>query len=59
MEPLKRPAAVPDRQISFLFERDRLEGVNAQERDQIVAALAQVLMQASGFDIEELDDDER
>lgn len=59
MEPLKRPAAVPDRQISFLFEQDRLEGLSAQERDTVVAALAQILMQAGGLGIEELDDDER
>ncbi len=59
MEPLKRPAAVPDRQISFLFESERLEGVSDQERDKIVAALAQILMQASGLGVEELDDDER
>ena len=46
MEPFKRPAAVPDRQISFLFEQDGLEGLSAQERDTVVAMLAQILMQA-------------
>ena len=40
MEPFKRPAAVPDRQISFLFEQDGLEGLSAQERDTVVAMLA-------------------
>jgi hypothetical protein len=50
---------VPDRQISFLFEQDRLEGLSDQDRDKIVAALAQILMQASGLGVEELDDDER
>jgi hypothetical protein len=59
MEPLKRLAAVPDRQISFLFESDRLEGLSNQERDKIVAALAQIFMQANGLAVEELDDDER
>ena len=59
MEPLKRQAAVPDRQTSFLFEQDRLEGLSAQERDTVVAMLAQILMQAGGFGVEELDDDER
>ena len=59
MEPLKRSAAVPDRQIGFLFEQDRLEGLSAQERDTVVAALAQILMQAGGLGVEELDDDER
>jgi len=59
MEPFKRPAAVPDRQISFLFEQDWLEGLSAQERDTVVAMLAQILMQAGGLGVEELDDDER
>ena len=59
MEPFKWPAAAPDRQISFRFESDRLEGLIDQERDKIVAALAQILMQASGLDVEELDDDGR
>jgi hypothetical protein len=59
MELLKRLAATPDRQISFLFEPNRLEGLSDQDRDKIVAALAQILTQASGLGVEELDDDER
>ena len=51
MEPFKRPAAVPDRQISFLFEQDGLEGLSAQERDTVVAMLAQILMQAGGLGV--------
>lgn len=57
MEPLKWPASVPDRQTSFLFEQDRLEGLSDPERHEIVAALAQIFMQASGLDVEELDDE--
>ena len=50
---------MPDRQTSFLFEPDRLEGVSEQDRDKIIVALAQILVQASGLGVEELDDDER
>jgi len=59
MGSLKLPAAVPDRQISFLFENDRLEGLSDLDHDKIVSALAQILMQASGLSVEELDDGER
>lgn len=58
MEPIGWPARKPDLQISFLFDSDRLEGTTAQERDKIIAALAQILMQASGLAVEEPDDDE-
>lgn len=59
MDSLKQPAAVPDRQTSFLFEPDRLEGLSEQDRDKIIVALAQILVQASGLGVEELDNDER
>ena len=55
----KLPAAAPGRQISFLFDDSRLEGLASLERDKIVAALAQILMQAAGLGVEELDDDQR
>lgn len=58
METIEWPARKPDVQISFLFDSDRLEGTSAQERDKIVAALAQFLMQASGLAVEEPDDDQ-
>ena len=58
MEPIRRPVRKPDLQISFLFDSDRLEGTTAQDRDKIVAALAQILMLASGLAVEEPDDDE-
>ena len=32
---------------------------NAAERDKIISALAQILMQAAGLSVEELDDDKR
>ena len=59
MESLKVPAAVPDRQMSLVFETSKLEGLGSPERDKVISALAQILMQAAGLHVEELDDDER
>jgi hypothetical protein len=59
MTSLKLPAAVPGRQMDLLFDNGRLEGVASPERDKIVSALAQILMQAAGLSVEELDDDKR
>ena len=43
----------------MLFRSRRLEGVRSLERDKIISALAQILMQAAGLNVEELDDDKR
>jgi hypothetical protein len=51
------PTAIAHRQISLLLDRNRLEGLAALERDKVASALAQLLMQAVGVRIEELDDD--
>lgn len=59
MQSLKLTAAAPDRQINFLFENNRLEGLSASELDKIISTLAQILMQAAGISVEELQDDER
>lgn len=59
MKSLKLPAATPSRQMNLLFDSLRLEGVSAAERAKIVTALAQVLMQAAGLQVEELEDDQR
>lgn len=56
---LKLPAAVPSRQMNLLFESSRLEGLDSSGRDKIITVLAQILMQAAGLSVEELDDDER
>jgi hypothetical protein len=56
MKSLKLPA-VPSRQMNLLFDNSRLVGVGFPERDKIISALAQILMQAAGLSIEELDDD--
>ena len=57
MQSLKLPAAVPGRQMNLVFEDSRLEGLGALERNKIISALAQILMQAAGIRVEELDDD--
>ena len=60
MKFLKLPAAAPGcRQMNLLFDTKRLEGLSSLERDKITLVLAQILMQAVGLSVEELDDDER
>jgi|RhiMethySRZTD1v2_1073278.scaffolds.fasta_scaffold327265_2 hypothetical protein len=51
------PTAIASRQMRLLFDSDRLEGLQALERGKVVLAIAQILMQAAGVSIEELDDD--
>lgn len=52
------PTARARRQTSLLFDSDRLEGLEALDRDKIVTALAHILMQAVGLRVEEVDDAE-
>ncbi|MGH7082306.1 MAG: hypothetical protein ACREFV_07550 [Acetobacteraceae bacterium] len=59
MVSLKLPAAVPGRQMNLLLDNGRLEGVDAAERNKMISALAQILLQAAGLSVEELDDDDR
>ncbi|HVT30125.1 MAG TPA: hypothetical protein VHE81_19090 [Lacipirellulaceae bacterium] len=59
MQSLRLPAAVPSRQMNLLFANSRLEGLSALERNKIISTLAQILMQAAGIRVEELDDDKR
>jgi len=59
MKSLKLLAAMPRRQMNLLFDNSRLEGLVSPERDKIISALAQILMQAAGLSVEELDDDKR
>ena len=56
MKSLRLPAAAPSRQMNFLFDNRRLEGVASAERDKIISVLAQILMQAAGLSVEELED---
>jgi hypothetical protein len=59
MKSLRLPAATLSQQMNFLFDNSRLEGMAAAERDRIILVLAQILMQAAGLSVEELDDDQR
>jgi len=59
MQSLKVPAVAPDRQMNLLFDVSRLDGLDSAERAKIILALAQILMQAAGLVVEELDDDKR
>jgi hypothetical protein len=52
------PTGIASRQKSLLFDNNRLEGMEALERGKVASALAQILMQAAGVRIKELDDDE-
>ena len=52
------PATIAGRQMSLLFDNNRLERLEALERGKVASALAQILMQAAGVSVEELDDDE-
>lgn len=52
------PTAIASRQMSLLFDSNRLEGLEVLERGQVASALAQILMQAAGVRVKELEDDE-
>ena len=54
---LKLPSTIASRQMNLLFDANRSEGMSAAERDQVVLILAQILMQAAGLNVEELEDD--
>lgn len=47
------------RQMSLVFEPRRVDGMNDVERAEAITTLAQLLMQAAGLIVEELDDDRR
>lgn len=59
MQSLKASIVEPARQLTLIFDNTRLEGLGSAEQDKIISALAQILMQAAGLSIEELDDDKR
>lgn len=59
MQSLKLPVAVPNRQMNLLLQASSLEGLGTLERNKIISTLAQILMQAAGVRVEELDDDKR
>lgn len=57
MTHLKLPATTSGRQINLSFDTGRSEGLTSLERDKVISTLAQILMQAAGLSVEELDDD--
>ena len=59
MKSLRLPVAMPSRQINFLFEKNRLDGMASADRGRVISALAQILMQAAGLSVEELEDEQR
>lgn len=52
------PKVTAHRQMSLLFDGNRLEGLEVLERSKVATALARILILAAGIRIEELDDDE-
>ncbi|MCF7701527.1 hypothetical protein [Loktanella sp. M215] len=47
------------RQMSLMFEPSNVDGMDDVERAECIAILAQILMQAAGLIVEELEDDQR
>jgi len=43
--------------MNLLFDARRSEGISPAERNKVVLILAQILMQAAGLNVEELEDD--
>ena len=54
---LKLPSTIAGRQMNLLFDAKRSEGMSSAERDKVLLILAQILMQAAGLNVEELEDD--
>ena len=60
MKIAKVPVVTPvSRQLTLLFDARGLAGLSSPERSKVRQLLAQILMQAAGLSVEELDDDER
>lgn len=58
MKTTKTPAPMQEpRQLNLLFESSRLTGLSIPDRSKARKLLAQILMQAAGLNVEELDDD--
>jgi hypothetical protein len=57
MTHFKLPPTIASRQMNLLFHAKRSEGMGSAERDKVVLILAQILMQAAGLNVEELEDD--
>ena len=59
MKITKVPVVTPvSRQLNLLFDANCLAGLSSLDRSRVRQLLAQILMQAAGLSVEELDDDE-
>ena len=50
-------STIAGRQMNLLFDAKRSEGMSSAERDKVISILAQILTQAVGLNVEELEDD--
>ena len=57
MTHLKLRSAIASRQMNLLFDAQRSEGMSSTEQDKVILILAQILMQAAGLNVGELEDD--
>lgn len=57
MTRIKLPSPIAGRQMNLVFDAKRSEGLSPAERDKVVLILAQILTQAAGLNVEELEDD--
>jgi hypothetical protein len=57
MKVLRIPAASSPHQMNLLFESKQLIALSPTDRSKVTVVLAQILMQAAGLTVEELDDD--
>lgn len=57
MTHLKLSPTTASRQMNLLLDAKRSEGMSSAERDKAILILAQILMQAAGLNVEELEDD--
>jgi hypothetical protein len=53
----KLPSTIAGGQMNLLFDAKRSEGMSSAERDKVISILAQILTQAVGLNVEELEDD--
>jgi hypothetical protein len=53
----KLSSSIASRQMNLLFDAKRSEGLSSADRDRVVLILAQILMQAAGLNVVELEDD--
>jgi hypothetical protein len=58
MEQERGAVQISDKQMSLIFEPDRLDGMSMAERAKALLALTQILMQAAGLVVEEFGHDQ-